>query len=52
MRKDHEYLHEYLGDEMFDAMGERYVAAKSSQQANLRWFSQHVPEFLESNAAL
>lgn len=49
MRKDYEYLHEYLGDEMFDAMGESYVAARPSQQANLRWFSQDVPEFLETN---
>ena len=49
MRKDHEYLHEYLGDEMFDAMARSYVAARPSQQANLRWFSQDVPEFLKAN---
>jgi hypothetical protein len=49
IRKDYEYLHEYLGDEMFDAMGESYVTARPSQQANLRWFSQDVPEFLKTN---
>lgn len=49
MRKDHQYLHEYLGDEMFDEMGKNYVAARPSQQPNLRWFSQDVPEFLKTN---
>jgi len=31
LRNDHEHLHGYLGDEMFDAMGVAYVAAKPSQ---------------------
>ena len=48
MRNDHKLLHSYLGDEMFDAMGEAYVAAHPSQHPNLRWFSQNVPEFLRS----
>src|SRR6185312_7778822 len=48
MRNDHELLHAYLGDEMFDEMGHAYVAARPSQHPNLRWFSQGVPEFLSS----
>jgi hypothetical protein len=48
MRNDHKLLHGYLGDEMFDAMGEAYVAANPSQHPNLRWFSKDVPDFLRA----
>jgi hypothetical protein len=48
LRNDHELLHSYLGDEMFDAMGYAYVAAKPSHHPNLRWFSQGLPDFLRS----
>src|SRR6266481_5992266 len=48
MRSDHKLLRGYLGDEMFDAMGEAYVAANPSQHPNLRWFSQALPDFLKS----
>ncbi|MEA2836932.1 MAG: hypothetical protein QOD89_1482 [Bradyrhizobium sp.] len=48
LRNDHGLLHLYLGDEMFDAMGHAYVAAKPSQHPNLRWFSQGLPDFLKS----
>jgi hypothetical protein len=48
LRNDHEHLHSYLGDEMFDKMGAAYVAAKPSQHPNLRWFSQGLPEFLRT----
>lgn len=50
LRNDHELLHGYLGDEMFDEMGHAYVKAKPSQHPNLRWFSQGLPEFLRANA--
>ncbi|MBN8982648.1 MAG: putative DNA-binding domain-containing protein [Rhizobiales bacterium] len=50
LRNDHEYLHAYLGDEMFDRMGKAYVAAKPSHHPNMRWFSQGVPDFLRSTA--
>ncbi|MBI3700858.1 MAG: putative DNA-binding domain-containing protein [Afipia sp.] len=46
LRNDHEHLHGYLGDEMFDKMGAAYVAAEPSQHPNMRWFSQGLPEFL------
>jgi hypothetical protein len=48
MRNDHKLLHSYLGDEMFDSMGEAYVVAKPSQHPNLRWFSSSLPNFLKS----
>jgi hypothetical protein len=48
MRNDHELLHVYLGDEMFDEMGYAYVKARPSEHPNLRWFSQALPEFLGS----
>ena len=48
MGNDHELLHAYLGDEMFDEMGHAYVKARPSEHPNLRWFSQGLPEFLKS----
>src|SRR5258707_15269561 len=48
MRNDHELLHRYLGDEMFDEMGHAYVKARPSEHPNLRWFSQGLPEFLKT----
>ncbi len=48
MRNDHELLHLYLGDEMFDEMGHVYVKARPSEHPNLRWFSQGLPDFLKS----
>jgi Putative DNA-binding domain len=48
MHNDHEQLHAYLGDEMFDEMGHAYVKAHPSEHPNLRWFSQRLPDFLKS----
>ena len=48
MRNDHELLHLYLGEEMFDEMGHAYVRARPSAHPNLRWFSQGLPAFLKS----
>jgi hypothetical protein len=50
MRNEHELLHAYLGDEMFDQMGHAYVKAHPSEHPNLRWFSRALPEFLRSAA--
>jgi hypothetical protein len=50
LRNDHELLHAYLGDEMFDELGHAYVKARPSEHPNLRWFSQGLPEFLRANA--
>jgi hypothetical protein len=49
LRNDHKLLREYLGDEMFNAMGLAYVAANPSQHPNLRWFSRPLPDFLKSS---
>jgi hypothetical protein len=48
MCNDHELLHLYLGEEMFDEMGHAYVRARPSAHPNLRWFSQGLPAFLKS----
>src|SRR4029078_13304918 len=48
MRNDHEPLHLYLGDEMFDEMGHAYVKARPSEHPNLRWFSEGLPGFLKN----
>ncbi len=48
IRNDHPHLHGYLGDDMFDTMGAAYVAAKPSNNPNMRWFSQGLPEFLRT----
>lgn len=48
MRNDHDLLHLYLGDEMFDAMAQAYIAAHPSQHPNVRWFSRGLPQFLKS----
>ena len=45
LRNDHGLLHAYLGDEMFDAMGYAYVAAKPSHHPNLRWFQPRPAGF-------
>lgn len=50
LRTDHELLHAYMGDEMFDAMGHAYVAVTPSHQPNIRWFSQGLPDFLRTAA--
>src|SRR5215475_11630227 len=50
LRNDHELLHAYLGDEMFDEMGHAYVKARPSENPNMRWFSQGLPDFLRSCA--
>jgi hypothetical protein len=47
LRNDHKLLHSYVGDEMFDEIGQAYVAANPSQHPNLRWFSQGSPDFLK-----
>jgi hypothetical protein len=47
LRNDHKLLYSYVGDEMFDEIGQAYVAANPSQHPNLRWFSQDFPDFLK-----
>src|SRR5260221_6870621 len=51
MRNDHELLHLYLGDEMFDEMGHAYVKARPSGHPKLRWVLQSLPELLKTAEA-
>ena len=46
MRKEHEALHGFLGDETFDEMAAAYVAAHPSRHPSMRWVSRHLPTFL------
>jgi hypothetical protein len=39
-------LRGFLGDEQFDALGRAYIDAHPSTHPSVRWFSQHLPEFL------
>ncbi|HEY3645125.1 MAG TPA: DNA-binding domain-containing protein [Gammaproteobacteria bacterium] len=41
-------LHGLLGDEQFGQMGRAYIAAHPSTHPSVRWFCQHLPEFLNS----
>lgn len=46
VRNDHPVLASYLGDEAFDGMARRYIAAHPSNTPNARWFSRHLPRFV------
>jgi hypothetical protein len=39
-------LHAVLGDEMFAALGEEFVAAHPSVHRSIRWYGRELPEFL------
>ncbi len=40
------FLPTYMGDEAFEVMARRYIAAHPSRHPNARWFSSALPEFL------
>ncbi|MEP6885781.1 MAG: DNA-binding domain-containing protein [Gammaproteobacteria bacterium] len=42
-------LHALLGDEMFLAMGEEFVAAHPSVYRSIRWYGSELAEFISSN---
>ena len=46
MRKEHEVLHSFLGDDTFDEMAAAYVTAHPSRHPSIRWLSRHLPAFL------
>ena len=46
LRKDHDLLHAYLGDETFDEMAAAYITAYPSRHASVRWIARHLPKFL------
>jgi hypothetical protein len=39
-------LHKVLGDEVFTALGEEFVAAHVSVHRSIRWYGRELPEFL------
>jgi hypothetical protein len=41
-------LHKILGDEMFSALGEAFVAAHPSVYRSIRWYGQELGEFMAS----
>jgi len=45
---DYPGLHTVLGDDEFDAMGRAYIAAHPSAYFSLRWFGDHMSEFLRA----
>jgi hypothetical protein len=45
---DYPGLHTLLGDDEFDAMGRAYIAAHPSSYFSLRWFGEHMGEFLRT----
>ncbi len=40
-------LHAVLGDEVFAALGEEFVAAHPSVHRSIRWYGRELPEFLQ-----
>ncbi len=48
LQNDYEKLRTYLGDVRFRELAESYSAAHPSDQPNARWFSRHLPEFLDT----
>lgn len=46
---DHQMLGLYLGDDLFDQMVEGYVNQYPSQVTSLRYYADHLPQFLSEN---
>ena len=46
LRRDHKLLHAYLGDSLFEAAAQEYIAANPSHNPNVRWYANYLPEFL------
>jgi hypothetical protein len=43
-------LHKLLGDEMFAALCEDFIAAHPSEHRSIRWYGAELPQFLAENA--
>jgi hypothetical protein len=48
---DHEKLKAYMGEAEFRRMSIAYIAKHPSDQPNARWYSRHLPAFLETAMA-
>ena len=49
--EDYPALRSLLGDDVFDALAEEYIAANPSRQRNARWYSSQLPQFMENHEA-
>lgn len=46
LRNENAILHAYLGDDDFEDVAAAFIEANPSRHANLRWYSQRLPDFL------
>ena len=52
LRDNYTVLHRAMGDEGFDTLGLRYLAAHPSRTPSIRWFGQHLAAFMVDDEAL
>jgi hypothetical protein len=50
LRENYPVLHRVQGDEAFDALTERFIAACPSHHPSIRWFGSALPEWLAANS--
>lgn len=50
LAQDYQTVHTLLGDDAFHALCRRYTDRYPSTYPSLRWFGQHLPQFLADNA--
>jgi hypothetical protein len=50
LRENYPVLHRVQGDEAFDELAERFIAACPSQLPSIRWFGSAMPEWLAANS--
>ena len=50
LRENYPVLHRVQGDEAFDELAERFIAASPSQHPSIRWFGSALPEWLATNS--
>lgn len=52
LRDNYAVLHRAMGDEAFDALGLRYLEAHPSSTPSIRWFGQHLAQFMDGDDEL
>ncbi len=52
LRDNYAVLHRAMGDEAFDALGLRYLAARPSRTPSIRWFGRHLADFMVDDEEL
>ncbi|MCP5268244.1 MAG: putative DNA-binding domain-containing protein [Zoogloeaceae bacterium] len=51
LRENYPVLHRVQGDEAFDELAEKFIAASPSQTPSIRWFGSALPAWLAANSA-